>query len=108
MTVQWRVVPEESGAIASALHALMTLTRAEPGCVGCWLTTELGRKATFHYSEEWKEESDLKRQLRSERFARLAELVERAVERPVIEFLLGAKVRGIDYAEEVRRRGETS
>jgi quinol monooxygenase YgiN len=103
MTVRWYVPSQESGPITAALHALMVAARAEPGCVSCQLSTELGEKAGLCYVEEWKEEKDLKVQLRSSRFASLAELVERATERPRIEFVLPGGVRGLDYAEEVRR-----
>lgn len=102
MTLQWVVPPQESGQIASALHDLMVATRAEPGCLGCHLSTELGERAGLRYMEEWREERDLQRRLRSDRFASLVELVERATERPRIEFELPRGVRGMDYAEEVR------
>ena len=107
MTVQWRVPSQESGAIAAALHELMAVARAQPGCISCNLTTEMGDRVTLRYSEEWKDEQDLRRQLRSERFSRIAELMERAVERPHVEFVLPRGVRGLDYAEEVRHQGES-
>jgi hypothetical protein len=59
--------------------------------------------------EEWKTEEDLVMQLRSTRFAKLAQLLESATERPRIEFSLPGGIRGLDYAEEVRgRQGEAS
>ena len=109
MTVQWFVPSQETGPIAAALHALMVAAKAEPGCVSCNLSTEMGGKAGLRYVEEWKNEEDLKRQLRSARFTRLAELVERATEHPRFEFSVGDDVRGLEYAEEVRRQqGEDS
>jgi quinol monooxygenase YgiN len=105
MTVQWFVPSRESGSIVAALHALMVAVRSEPGCSSCHLTTEMGEQAGFRYTEEWIAEDDLKRQLRSERFSRLAELMERATERPKIEFTLPRGVRGIEYAEAVREGG---
>ena len=107
MSLQWFVPSGESGSITSALHALMVATRAEPGCVSCQLSTEVGRQVELRYVEEWKREEDLKRQLRSERFSRLAELIERATERPRIEFSVGSTVRGLEYAEEIRE-GESA
>ena len=103
MTVQWYVRPQEAGPIAAALHELMVAARAEPGCMSCNVSTELGERAGFRYVEEWRRESDLQRQLRSDRFARLAELMERATDRPCVEFTLPSGVRGLDYAEEVRQ-----
>jgi quinol monooxygenase YgiN len=104
MTVQWLVLPRESGSIVAALHALMVVARAEPGCLVCQLSTEVNGRVTLRYVEEWKEEKDLKRQLCSKRFAKLAELLERGTERPRVQFTLPSGVRGLDYAEEVRQR----
>jgi quinol monooxygenase YgiN len=81
----------------------MVLARSESGCLACHLSTDLGEKSGIRYVEEWKDERDLQRQLRSGRFAKIAELVERSTERPTIEFSLSNGIRGIEYAEEVRR-----
>jgi quinol monooxygenase YgiN len=102
MTVRWFVPPPESGTILAALHALMVAARAEPGSCGCQLTTDLGERAGLSYTEEWIHEDELKRQLRSDRFSRLAELMERATERPKVEFTLPSGMRGLEYAEAVR------
>jgi quinol monooxygenase YgiN len=109
MTMQWFVPPGEMGALNTALHALMVATREQRGCTSCSLSTNLGERAGFHYVEEWKTENDLITQLRSSRFEKLAHLIESATERPRIEFFLPGGTRGLDYAEEVRKRqGEVS
>ena len=102
MRVQWLVPRGEMGAINTALHSLMVATRAEPGCLGCFLSTEMGDRAGFSYLEEWKTEQDLIAQIRSDRFAKLAHLMESATEPPSVEFSLEGQTRGIEYAEEVR------
>jgi hypothetical protein len=63
----------------------------------------MGAQVVIQYVENWKSETDLRRQVRSDRFSALAELIERATEHPMIEFALPGGLRGIDYAEEVRR-----
>src|SRR5262245_39637346 len=103
MTVKWRVPAGEALSIPTALQPLMQHTRAAQGCLGCSFSTDMDALVVIHYLETWKTESDLRRQLRSDRFASLAELIERATERPVIEFALPDGPRGIEYAEEVRR-----
>jgi quinol monooxygenase YgiN len=102
MMLRWSVPPGESRPIASCLQGLMVSTRAEPGCIGCSLSTDMGPQAVIRYTEEWKTEDDLKRQLRSYRFLVIAELMEHASEVPTIEFCLKDTTRGIDYAEEIR------
>jgi quinol monooxygenase YgiN len=107
MTVQWFVPPPEVRSIASALYSLMVEMRGERGWLRCQLTTEIGTRVELRYVEEWRDEKDLRRELRSDRFARLAGLIDQATEEPRVEFALGARYRGLDYAEEVRRGGST-
>jgi quinol monooxygenase YgiN len=105
MILKWTVPPGESRPIVAALQGLMLAARAESGCGGCSLSTELHEKVVIHYIEEWNSEEDLRRQLRSDRFAALAELIEYASEHPTIEFVLPGSTRGVDYAEEIRGSG---
>lgn len=102
MTLRWSIPPGESRPIVSVLQGLMVSTRAEPGCVGCSLTTDVGTHVAINYSEDWSSEDALKRQVRSHRFTVLAELMEHASERPSVKFTLAGSVRGLDYAEEIR------
>lgn len=104
MTVEWTVRPEQFRSIATALHAVMMATRAEPGCTNCSLATELDQKVTLHFAEAWDSEESLKRHVRSERFVTLAGLMESATEPPRVEFALPSGPRGLDYAGEVRRQ----
>lgn len=103
MTADWTVSPGETETLSAAVQSVMVATRAQPGCVSCSLSTQLGERTRFHYEEDWRSESDLNLQLKSGRFARLAHLMESAMERPSIEFQLPDGTRGIEYAEEVRR-----
>jgi quinol monooxygenase YgiN len=108
MTAQWRVPRAEMWAISAAIQSIMVATRAEPGCIGCSLSTRLEERAAFEYEEEWRTEDDLIVQLRSGRFTKLAHLMESATEQPKIEFTLPGGTRGLEYAEEVRgTQGET-
>ena len=80
----------------------MIATSAEPGCLSCRLCTDVGEETVISYEEEWKSEEDLKRQLKSERFGVLAELMEHASHQPSIQFVVGETLRGPDYAEAIR------
>ena len=102
MKLRWLVPPHELGPITFALNTIMVAIREQPGCVTCRLSTDVGPRIAIEYVEEWKAEEDLKRQLRSNRFAHIAELIERGLERPQVEFSVPGGVRGLEYAEEVR------
>lgn len=86
----------------TALQGIMLATRAEPGSLACALSTEAGARVDIRYTEEWSDQEHLDRQLRSARFAVLAELMEQASQPPSVEFSLQASTRGLDYASEVR------
>ena len=103
MTLKWRVASGEAASITTALQTLMARTRAEPGCTGCSLSTDLGPRAEVRYVCAWESERDLRRQICSADFARLAELMEHATEPPVVEFALPSGIEGLAYAEMVRR-----
>jgi quinol monooxygenase YgiN len=103
MSVKWRVPPAEAQSISTALQELMLYTRAEHGCRRCSLSTEMGPLVHIHYIEWWATEGDLQRQIRSTRFASLAELVERGTEYPIVEFALADGTYGLEYAAAVRR-----
>jgi hypothetical protein len=62
----------------------------------------MGPRVVIDYVEEWTHEDDLKRQLRSHRFAVLAELMEQASRHPTVTFSLPETTRGLDYAQEIR------
>ena len=102
MTVRWSVPFGEARSITDALHRLMTSARSSPGCTGCSVATDAGRQVVVQYVEEWCAEDLLRRELRSDRFATLATLMERATCLPLVEFILPEGARGLDYVEEVR------
>ena len=101
----------ESWRLIDALRSLMVPTRRERGCVSCQLllSSESCDPMRISYVEDWSSEEALREQVRSDRFSRLLELMESALEPPQLEFELGNGTRGLDYVEEVRadrsRRG---
>lgn len=104
MRLRWSVPPGESRPLMVALQGIMLATRADAGCIGCGLSTDVGLRVALSYVEEWSDQAHLERRLSGPRFAVLAELMEQASEPPVVEFELHGARRGLDYAEEVRRR----
>jgi quinol monooxygenase YgiN len=102
MSLRWNVPLGESRCITDALHRVMAAARAQFGCIGCSVTTHVGRHVGVEYIEEWSSEADLIRELKSDRFTSLAALMESATEPPFVEFSLPHATRGLDYVEEVR------
>lgn len=80
----------------------MDAARRERGYVNCSLSTEVGKVVVLDYREEWQSEKDLKRQIRSTRFATLVGLIELASHEPAVQFHFPAHARGFEYAKEIR------
>jgi quinol monooxygenase YgiN len=94
----------ESWRLIEGLRSLMVPTRRERGCVSCQLAllSESSDPMRISYIEDWSSEEDLREQVRSDRFSRLLELMESALEPPQLQFELGSETRRLDYVEEVR------
>ena len=108
MTLRCYIPPGRVRPVTTAIQTLIAAPRAEPGCIGCSLSTEMGVEVVVHYVEEWRIEDNLKHQLRSDRFCTLAELMEHGSGQPIVEFVLPGGKCGLDYAEEVRGSGQAS
>ena len=102
MVIDWVVPLGESRCLAQALHQVMVAARVSPGCIGCSVTTNAGKQVGVHYEEEWADEDLLRREVRSDRFATLAALMDGTTAVPSVEFTLAGGPRGLDYVEEVR------
>ncbi len=100
MTIEMFVPVAKIRSILEALNGLMVAGRAEPGCIGCSVTTDIGERGVIQYVEEWQTEADLQRQFQSDRFSSLVALVEGGEEAPFVEFDLPRGTRGLDYVEE--------
>ena len=104
LTLSITAVRGESWCLIDALRSLMVPTQRERGCVSCQLalSSESCDPARISYVEDWSSEDELREQVRSDRFSRLLELMESALEPPQLEFQLPGGTRGLDYVEEVR------
>jgi quinol monooxygenase YgiN len=102
MILKWHATPGEAAAIVTALQPLAIRTRSERGCTGVSLSTDAGTRVEIRYVAAWESEPDVQRYVRSATFSQLAELMERATDRPTLEFIFPAKTCGLEYAEQVR------
>ena len=87
--------------LLEAFRYLLVGTRLEPGCLGCWAWVD--PDGTVHYVEEWANDADLRRRVRSSRFTSLLAVLESAHDPPRVQFDFVTTTRGLDYVEEIRR-----
>jgi len=102
MTIEWLVPIGQSRPFTMALHSLAAETRPTHGCVGCSVATDIGKRGTVRYVEEWSSENDLRQRVLSDSFDHLVSLMEDAPQPPRVEFKLGRETRGLDFVAEVR------
>jgi quinol monooxygenase YgiN len=100
MTIQWLVPVGKTRSMTQALHVLAGSTRAEPGCVSCSVSADIGTKGVIRYSEEWESEEALRSQFGTDRFKNIIALIDDSTEAPVVEFQLPGGNRGLEYVEE--------
>jgi len=84
------------------LHSIVEQTRAEAGCVSfsVYQDTEIENQIVF--AQEWRNEEDLQRHLRSEEYQKVLLVMEMARTPPEIRFDTINKTFGIEYIEKAR------
>ena len=96
------VYPRRRAEIIQALRSLMLPLQAAPGFIFCRLCQEADDANTICYAEEWRTPEDLDRQIRSNHYTRLLEIMEEAAAPPELRLNWVTEVRGLDYLEAVR------
>ena len=102
MTIEWLVPLGQTRPMTMTLHSLAAATRGEHGCVGCSVSTDIGKRGTVRYTEEWQTEDDMRHRVRSDTFGYVMALIEDAADQPRVEFTLPRVTRGLDFIEEIR------
>jgi quinol monooxygenase YgiN len=95
--------PQRTESLLTALQSLARLARLARGCLEVHLFTESQDPRNLCYTEAWDTEENLCLMLCSEHFTRLAELMETAVEPPVLDFRTITAIRGLEFAQQARQ-----
>ena len=77
-------------------------TSAQPGCVDCRILEDVDDETLVIYIEEWGTREHLERHIRSDRYTRLLEIIERSDEQPDIRYDTVSQHQGIELIEAVR------
>jgi quinol monooxygenase YgiN len=88
--------------LLEALHSVMVAAQVEPNCTRAYLSQDVNEPRVLHYAEEWRNERELERWIRSRQFGRLLALMETASEAPVLQFDVAAETRGLPYVAALR------
>ena len=94
--------PQRTESLLAALQSQARLARLARGCLEAHLFTESCNPRNLCYTEAWDTEENLCSMLRSEHFTRLAELMETAVEPPLLDFRTITVIHGLEFAWQAR------
>jgi len=94
-----RMVAQPNGTpqLLTALRSVIRPAQQARGCCFAEIYRRVNDDSRIEYVEEWDDPRELREQFASERFLRLLEVLETAVERPLVEFRIIAKTHGLEY-----------
>jgi quinol monooxygenase YgiN len=92
--------------VRALVQVVMLPAQQLPGCRFAQVYRRVREPLRIDYVEEWADLAGLRPELSSERFSRLLELVEMAVEAPEIEFRSVTATHGIDFVATQRAQRE--
>lgn len=104
ISMSLRIVPQPrwTADLIQALRLQMSRTEALPGCIQCRLSKDQHEPNVVFYQEEWDGWSQIEKHIRSERFARILELMELSTVTPELNFCDIHETRGLEYVLKLR------
>ena len=102
MVLRMSTRSRDTEEIIRAMKANMLPAKIDRHCMRCELSVDVESRDTLLYSEEWVSEDEVKRQIRSERFALMLLLMETCGRPPDLEFEFVARRSGMEFVEAVR------
>lgn len=93
---------ETQDELVRTFRALIGPVRGTPGCRNCRLLEDLQRPGQLVFSEEWTNQRDFARHVRSDQFRRVLVALELAAEPPELEIETISGRRGMGLIFELR------
>lgn len=104
ISMSLRIVPQPH-RVEELIHALrlqMSRTEVQPGCIQCRLSQDQRERNVVFYQEQWDCWSEIEKHIRSDRFARILELMELSTVTPELSFCDIHETRGMEYVQQLR------
>ena len=95
-------VESETPDMLRALSRVMVSAQVDRGCGHAEVTRDAEDSSVLIYVEDWTDQEQLDRRIRSERFGALLNLMEACPVPPSLELRFVSKVQGLDYVASVR------
>ncbi len=101
-TIRIPLAPEKMAEVVGILRAVVERTRADPGCLACYLYQDVQDARVLMLEERWKSQCDLTRHLRTEQYRKVLLVMEMAGEPPEVRFHTIAHATGVETIEQAR------
>jgi quinol monooxygenase YgiN len=92
----------QAAEIADALRSLSRRAQLDRCCESSEVYASVEDESRLSLQQEWVEEADLARYVRSDDFTAVLALLDLATAPPALEFRCAGQKRGLDYVAEVR------
>lgn len=93
---------ERLSEVMTILSPIAERTRAERGCLGCYLYRDAMEEAVLTFEGTWASEADLERHLRSEEYRQLLLVMELAKVPPEVRFDSVSRSTGLETIQQAR------
>ena len=102
--IEMNVVPEKRRELIQTVHAMNELIRKEKGCLSAGLYTDTEKETRFCLVQEWENQENLDRYLRSDRFGALLGANGLLCEPLEVKFKVVSYTTGIEAVSTARGR----
>jgi hypothetical protein len=78
------------------------LSRAIPGCLGCWISENDALDDRIHYAEQWESEAALDQHIRSDLYRRVLAAIDLSRQTPEVTIYQTIKTAGFELIQALR------
>ena len=104
LSLRMRAETRSKGNVVRALQSLTMEAQFERGFIGSRIYQNVDDPESLCLEQDWASVGELESHIRSICFSKLLQIVEMAVETPVLEVHVISAVRGLEYIDALRFR----
>ena len=75
----------------------------QPGCIYCQINQDTEEPNVIFYQEQWQSWGDIEKNIQSDRFSWILELMELSTTTPELQFCGVQETRGMEYVRKIRK-----
>ncbi len=104
-TIRMTISARKFGEALRILGSVAERSRVQPGCLSCQVYRNGQEDNVLMFEQQWGNEADLERYLRSDEYRQVLVVLEMATKQPEIRFDTILSSTGIETIEKARKNG---